>query len=778
METQLLDWSIRAAIMVAGTAAALAALRVRVAATRHIAWTGVLVAMLLLPIFSVWGPRVTVPVLPAAREQRPQELPYQEGTTMRPASQGVSAPPTLPAQEDKRSSNTYAARHSREAEPPRPMWSWWWIALACYFTGFGAMAIRLVAGTIQARKMVRQAAFINGVGGGGVLLTAQCEAPVTVGWLRPVVVLPEGGPEDWRSWPKAKLDAVLIHEREHVRRRDPLVQWLALLNRAIFWFHPLAWWLERKLSDLAEEACDAAVLKRGHAPVDYSQYLIELARSVERAGARVRVWGTAIDGSSLSSRIRRILDSRPLPSISRTRSSTAAALCLSVLAASSACKPERPPVLAQGQPSSGQPSMNELMHRRAAESQTFEKQRQAIMDDVRKLTPDQAQALEADLKTNPHDREKLIRVVRYYQYRLGGQGFSAITLWYIEHEPAFPWAWNINPEWDREGYEQGKKLWLAHLKKPGIEAAIYRNAAAFLEGGDKPLAEQVLLDGQKSHPNERWDMELGMHYAQALLGSVGPKAEYNVIRAVSMKEAHGEYAQSVRTKLAASNDPQILKQTAQWLMRWGGHFLYSKENSLDFDPLALARSYNDRVLTMQADDPAAISLKLHLEEMASRLRLRNTPPEQINQSDRLRQLRDQMEHGFWRKTADEVESDARELLALAAQNANDPEYGNAIFFANLMLGDVVLRRGDKRQAASHLLAASEAPPTDRLRYGNVDMTLARQLVDWGEREAVAQYLERCAKFNRRGKDLAEWAAQIRKGINPELTPYRSSGPRQ
>src|SRR5512140_2695582 len=57
------------------------------------------------------------------------------------------------------------------------------------------------------------------------------------------------------------------------RRRDPLVEWLALLNRAVFWFHPLAWWLERKLSALAEDACDAAVLRGGHDAHAYSEYL-------------------------------------------------------------------------------------------------------------------------------------------------------------------------------------------------------------------------------------------------------------------------------------------------------------------------------------------------------------------------------------------------------------------------------------------------------------------------------------------------------------------------
>jgi hypothetical protein len=758
MEPQILDWSLRAALMAAGTAAVLGVLRVRAASARHIAWTGVLVAMLLLPVLTTWGPKVTARVPPAVRERLAPELTTPERTLARQASQD---------KEDKLAPDLSAARLSREAEPPglrrNWAWNWKWIALICYSIGFLLMAIRLAVGALQARTMVRQASFVN-----GALVSAQCAAPVTVGWLRPVVILPE----EWQSWPEAKLDAVLTHEQEHVRRRDPLVQWLALLNRSIFWFHPLSWWLERKLSDLAEGACDAAVLRRGHNPLDYSQYLIDLARSVEQSGARVSVYGASINGSRLSGRIRQILDPSPPPLLTRTRSSVAAALCLSVLTVFSSCKPEVASKLA-----TGQPSMNELMHKRAAESQEWEKRRQALLDEVQKLTPDQARALEAELKANPRDNEKLIKLVRYYQLKLGGQGFSKITLWYIEREPTIPWSWNINPEWDREGYEQGKRFWLSHLKKPGAESAIYRNAARFLEGGDKPLAEEVLLDGQKAYPNEKWSMDLGMHYAQALLGSTGPLAEFNVVRSISLKEAHGTYARSVRIKLADSNDPQILMQTVQWLMSWGLRYPFPRckqEKALDFDVLALARSYNDRALSLQPDYPAALSLKQRLEAFATGERLCNTPPEQLSQSDQMKLLRGQMEKAFRDGKMDEAESKARELLALAARSTNDPEYGNAIFFANLSLGHVMLRRGEKRRAAGHLLAASNAPPTDHLRYEYIDMTLARQLVDWGEREAVAQFLDRCAQFNRRGKDLTEWAAQIRKGINPDLTPYRSS----
>src|ERR1041385_5732135 len=101
----------------------------------------------------------------------------------------------------------------------------------------------LPIGTIRANRLTR----------------ASCGGPITVGLLRPEIILPASS----RDWPPAQMDVVLTPESEHVRRRDSLVQWLALLNRAIFWFHPLAWWLECHISRLAEESCDAAAISGG-----------------------------------------------------------------------------------------------------------------------------------------------------------------------------------------------------------------------------------------------------------------------------------------------------------------------------------------------------------------------------------------------------------------------------------------------------------------------------------------------------------------------------------
>ena len=54
------------------------------------------------------------------------------------------------------------------------------------------------------------------------------------------------------------------------------------------------------------------------------------------------------------------------------------------------------------------------------------------------------------------------------------------------------------------------------------------------------------------------------------------------------------------------------------------------------------------------------------------------------------------------------------------------------------VGKLALHRGDRRTAAQHLLAAVDPPGFAELRFmQDMDMSLARSLVDWGERESVS-----------------------------------------
>lgn len=293
-----IEFAIKAVLIAVGTAGVLRILNVKTAAARHAAWAGVVVVMLLLPVWTAWGPKVALHWLPP--------LPNQAATYVVAATGALEPVAGSPL----------APRH--------PSWNWTACLLGIYLVGVAVFLARLALGTLQARLLVRRA-----FSSGGRLFSGACGAPVTVGWLRPLVVLPES----WSRWPAAQLDAVLTHEHEHARRRDPLFQWLALLNRAVFWFHPLAWWLERRMAALAEEACDAVVLAHGHDPRDYSKYLIDMARSVSSSGARIQVWGVAMPGGFLEERIRRILEGGPLPRLSRTRLVCA---CLACAASSAA----------------------------------------------------------------------------------------------------------------------------------------------------------------------------------------------------------------------------------------------------------------------------------------------------------------------------------------------------------------------------------------------------------------------------------------------------------
>jgi hypothetical protein len=122
---------------------------------------------------------------------------------------------------------------------------------------------------------------------------------------------------------------VLAHEREHARRRDPLVRWLALFNRAVFWFHPASWWIERHLSFLEEQACDDVVLAGGHDPQRYSEHLLEMQRAMIFSGKRITLIGSAMPGSFLLKRIEKIVEGPRKFNTSRTRVAFAIALSVS-----------------------------------------------------------------------------------------------------------------------------------------------------------------------------------------------------------------------------------------------------------------------------------------------------------------------------------------------------------------------------------------------------------------------------------------------------------------
>ena len=116
---------------------------------------------------------------------------------------------------------------------------------------------------------------------------------VTWGILRPKVMMPIAA----ANWSEDRIRVVLSHELAHVRRADWVVQMVAELLRAVYWFNPLLWIACRRLRQESERACDDAVLDTGVAGRDYAAHLVDLARAFSE---HRRMWlpAPAITGSS------------------------------------------------------------------------------------------------------------------------------------------------------------------------------------------------------------------------------------------------------------------------------------------------------------------------------------------------------------------------------------------------------------------------------------------------------------------------------------------------
>jgi uncharacterized protein (TIGR03435 family) len=133
--------------------------------------------------------------------------------------------------------------------------------------------------------------------------------PGIYGVLRPVLLLPEGIVEQLNQ---AQLDAILAHEFCHVRRKDNLTAAIHMAAQAIFWFHPLTWWIGSRLVDERERACDEEVLRLGCRPNVYAESILMICRLYLSSPLACL---SGVTGSNLKRRIESIMRNRNAPAL-------------------------------------------------------------------------------------------------------------------------------------------------------------------------------------------------------------------------------------------------------------------------------------------------------------------------------------------------------------------------------------------------------------------------------------------------------------------------------
>jgi hypothetical protein len=139
---------------------------------------------------------------------------------------------------------------------------------------------------------------------------------------------------------------------------------------------------------------------------------------------------------------------------------------------------------------------------------------------------------------------------------------------------------------------------------------------------------------------------------------------------------------------------------------------------------------------------------------------------------RLYALSDLVKQAVRESKFDDAKAIATEMLGAAAKAPDNQLSGRATFDANLALGSVAFRQGDKVAAGRYMLAAAEAKGTPSLGSFGPNMTLARDLLNAGEKDTVLEFFRLMAiSWPRESVQFGKWADQVRAGEKPEFGVY-------
>lgn len=195
-----------------------------------------------------------------------------------------------------------------------------WIVLL-WAAGAGALSLRMACGLWWVRRLrtsppcgdaqrwevcVDRLAYRFGIRRQvKVRLVADGDSPLSIGWWKPMVLLPAAIAA---RMPAPLLEALLAHELAHIRRHDYLVNLLQGAVEALLFYHPVVWWLSHRIRVERELVADDLAAKQIGDPRRLALALSELDRlAIPRSPVPHPELAQAAHGGHLMSRIRQLL---------------------------------------------------------------------------------------------------------------------------------------------------------------------------------------------------------------------------------------------------------------------------------------------------------------------------------------------------------------------------------------------------------------------------------------------------------------------------------------
>jgi len=312
-----------------------------------------------------------------------------------------------------------------------------------------------------------------------------------------------------------------------------------------------------------------------------------------------------------------------------------------------------------------------------------------------------------------------------------------------------PWA-------DPEGYVESVRMWKERASRPGAAANVIASAAVYLKATERPAALAMLRAGLQDHPDDAalW-RAMGMVDAAAMAGITGPGDRDQF--AADPTLGNSPLSKMARKEVESSANPFLLGGAAQML---GGN-LIQNQGQLHFgddDASSLAERWLRRAIELAPAEPEWKAFLVPVlrfqagrsEDPRERARLLREAMGFVPEHDTPTSLTELAKAEFESGDDETARRDAQRAVDGAAELAkrNPQQAATLINRGNSVLGRIALARGDVAQARERLRASLQfaAPASINFSVAGPDLSLAEDLVDAGERDAVIEYLEASRQF--------------------------------
>ncbi|MDD7176358.1 MAG: M56 family metallopeptidase [Lachnospiraceae bacterium] len=251
---------------------------------------------LLCPV-SVALPVSVFNLISSAQNSISEKLPVREhpvnGEAIPAKSVGITGEESGASKEDVVTEESSVSEHLAESQAAMEvtsLWSWKNIALLIWLIGVCVMAGYAVVSILQLHKKLKHASLDRE----NIYLLEGISSPFVAGVLRPRIYLPCDLEEKERTY-------ILLHEKTHIRRGDPLFRILAYVALTLHWFNPLVWVAFFQSGRDMEMSCDELVLRRLGEEIrcDYSDSLLAMAQGKRAVGFTPLAFGEGDTGKRI-----------------------------------------------------------------------------------------------------------------------------------------------------------------------------------------------------------------------------------------------------------------------------------------------------------------------------------------------------------------------------------------------------------------------------------------------------------------------------------------------